>query len=183
MDLRQCYGGQSARAAILRVQLPRCGQQLKRPNGRTATTPPPVARIWVQRGKVMGFVAAPLLLLPRDSTQAAHSPHSAQLDADVGDPQAGKSTASGNTVLQAGFRNQDGCGAACSVIALDPPRRHSFHSASNRNFRPGFFTIIVSNSVAISAMPCWTRDRTSAVVRSSSVVTPASNVRAFSTRP
>ena len=34
---------------------PRCGQQLKRPNRRTATTT--VARIWVRGGKVMGFVA------------------------------------------------------------------------------------------------------------------------------
>src|ERR1035438_775730 len=136
------------------------------------------ARLWV-----LAQLLLLLLLLPRDSPRAAHSPHSAQQDADVGEPQAGKSTASENTVLQAGFRNQDGRGAAWPEIALDPRRQHSSYSASNRNFRPGFFTIIVSSSVAISAMPCWTRDRTSAVVRSSSVVTPASNVRAFSTRP
>jgi hypothetical protein len=42
-------------AAILRVQSPRCGRQLKRPNRRTATTAVP--RIWVQSGKIMGFVA------------------------------------------------------------------------------------------------------------------------------
>lgn len=38
MDLRQCYGGQSVRAAILWVQSLKMGQQLKHLNRLTATT-------------------------------------------------------------------------------------------------------------------------------------------------
>jgi hypothetical protein len=60
-------GGQSVRAAILRVQSPKCGQHLKRPNRSTATTA--LARIygfaaaglWVQGGGSDGMISTMIL--------------------------------------------------------------------------------------------------------------------------
>jgi hypothetical protein len=51
----QCYGAKAARAASLWVQLPKRGPQLNRQINDIATIL--AARIWVQGGKVMGFVA------------------------------------------------------------------------------------------------------------------------------
>jgi hypothetical protein len=50
----QCYGAKAARAASL-CRYQNVGRQLNRQINDIATTLP--ARIWVQDGKVMGFVA------------------------------------------------------------------------------------------------------------------------------